>query len=717
MAATEYAATTTAAGNPPLAYVVAVWMGMPRDQIIAGLKDGTVAPPPGAPEGWLPPWASDGWIPPPNDERRPIFGDGDSVSIGTPPLPGSPDASTEVDVGAPPDQSTPKVDRDAIRSLLIALDPELTDAEFDIAWEASGPDDATRERTLFEFLCRTLLDPAGGDASPESRSLRDLTALRAYVSDPAHRSSFIDLAELSGADIARLARENPGYRRALSNLDRWALAPVGDAASRDPSHDRFDPDTGEALVSDSWIDDRSRYLAWKLALDGGRDNAVDGASWRFVDREQGENATIELAGSSAGATNQVIFGREGGDVVTGSGATDRIHGASGDDVLRGGAGADLLDGGRGADLLFGGAGADALAGGLGDDEIEGGSGNDRLTGDSGDDSLAGGRGDDRLEGGKGADGYRFDSGDGTDTIVDADGHGSVFVDEVAISGTSRRRDGSWASEDGKIEYSFDGEPDEGGTLTIRVFRGGQEHSSTPENTIRVRNWRNGQLGITLGDGSAAALTLAPDESDAQESVDQNNRLSPIIPPIRREGNEPGMGGDHEGGDSISQGNESGIGNGAPADEGVGSGASDDGAESGATGGEGEADQVPDTLSEADVDAALDEFLALDRIFGIEADPISVDTLARAVASFDSIPGPPDVEVRVDVMQDGGGAGPATVVHASDIADAVADFGEGVEVGEIASPSQPTILRTEGVTEAVVVGGDDRLAARRSGAHG
>lgn len=166
MAATEYAATTTAGGNPPLAYDVAVWMGMPREQIIAGLKDGTVAPPPGAPVGSLLPWAPcDGWIPPPNDERGPIIGDEGSVSTGTPTAPDSADSSAEVYAGTPPDASALKLDGDATRSLLVALDPDLTDAKLDTACEASGPDDATRERTLFDSLRRPLLHVAGCDGS------------------------------------------------------------------------------------------------------------------------------------------------------------------------------------------------------------------------------------------------------------------------------------------------------------------------------------------------------------------------------------------------------------------------------------------------------------------------------------------------------------------------------------------------------------------------
>ncbi|MEJ2685786.1 MAG: calcium-binding protein [Gammaproteobacteria bacterium] len=78
------------------------------------------------------------------------------------------------------------------------------------------------------------------------------------------------------------------------------------------------------------------------------------------------------------------------------------HGSDGDDALAGGA-AD--------DVLLGEAGADTLIGEGGDDVMDGGAGADRLQGGTGADSLVGGAG---------ADTYRFDAGDGRDTIFDFD---------------------------------------------------------------------------------------------------------------------------------------------------------------------------------------------------------------------------------------------------------------------------------------------------------
>jgi hypothetical protein len=38
----------------PIPYLTAVWVGMSRDDIVAGLKAGSILPPPGSPGDWLP---------------------------------------------------------------------------------------------------------------------------------------------------------------------------------------------------------------------------------------------------------------------------------------------------------------------------------------------------------------------------------------------------------------------------------------------------------------------------------------------------------------------------------------------------------------------------------------------------------------------------------------------------------------------------------------
>jgi Ca2+-binding RTX toxin-like protein len=187
-----------------------------------------------------------------------------------------------------------------------------------------------------------------------------------------------------------------------------------------------------------------------------------------VDVGNGDDVLTVTAGSYYGAR-----GLGGNDVITGSDDSDWLRGDAGDDSLIGGGGGDQLDGGIGADALDGGEGDDWLQGGAGADILAGGAGNDYyyvddsgdsvveaagegddqvlstaasytlgdnvewLTGMSeagqvlignaldneirarwGDDILEGGAGDDLLDGGDGLDVYRFDRGDGDDTITD-----------------------------------------------------------------------------------------------------------------------------------------------------------------------------------------------------------------------------------------------------------------------------------------------------------
>ena len=97
-----------------------------------------------------------------------------------------------------------------------------------------------------------------------------------------------------------------------------------------------------------------------------------------------------------------------------------LDGMDGDDLLNGDNGNDTLKGGLGADILIGGAGNDLLSGMDGNDQLSGEAGNDNLNGGTGDDVLTGGAGDDTVEGGAGNDVYRFNRGEGKDTIINKD---------------------------------------------------------------------------------------------------------------------------------------------------------------------------------------------------------------------------------------------------------------------------------------------------------
>lgn len=94
-------------------------------------------------------------------------------------------------------------------------------------------------------------------------------------------------------------------------------------------------------------------------------------------------------------------------------------------------------------FLLGGSGADALIGGTG---------TDLLVGNGGADTLMGKEGNDFLLGGAGADNYVYRTGDGLDTIQDADG-GKIYMDDVQLIGGAQYGDTNvHRSADGKHLY-------------------------------------------------------------------------------------------------------------------------------------------------------------------------------------------------------------------------------------------------------------------------
>jgi Ca2+-binding RTX toxin-like protein len=500
---------------PPVSYVTAVWLGMSPQDIAQGIFDGVVAAPPG--------WGT-------------VAAQAESFT------PQSVEVPEVMDVSDKPDGKPLLVDRERVAALFKALDASLDDAGFDAIWTNAGTTDAARAETLVDLLTRSLLGaeaPKLSDgASVGDRLAANTAALDAYVSDATHKATVVQLAGKSGSDLVALAKGDPAYRYALLHLDPVAIVgnpAVGAAGTAPGELNRFDPNTGEQNISDAWLEDRAKFLAWKLQAAAGEEQALDGdQSWTFVDRRSSspDGTPYELrvhATVEGGTTNTVVFGAdsESGEILKGGSGTDRIYGGSGDDVLRGNAGGDHLEGGRGDDLVLGGQGNDDLSGDQGSDEIDGGAGGDRLRGGAGDDVLTGGRGDDRLEGGSGHDTYIVDSGDGNDIIVDSDGDGEVQVDGARLSGAQQKDGTTWRTDDGRIRFAFSGDATEGGTLTISYYAANAGDDAVPEAVTNVAGWHNGDLGITLGDGSTAAIVPSQDAASPQQPP--HNETIPPIP--------------------------------------------------------------------------------------------------------------------------------------------------------------------------------------------
>jgi Ca2+-binding RTX toxin-like protein len=155
-------------------------------------------------------------------------------------------------------------------------------------------------------------------------------------------------------------------------------------------------------------------------------------------------------------------------------------------VFFGSDGADTLEGHKGNDRLYGGGGADVLKGEAGHDYLEGGSGNDLLIGGKGNDTLVGGADNDR---------YEFSTGDGHDTLIDADGLGTLWINEVPYTLAQRLAPGtdSWHSKDGKVRFLLSGSD-------MLVLYGNGD-------SVRILNHQQGTLGLGLKESEAADMPV------------------------------------------------------------------------------------------------------------------------------------------------------------------------------------------------------------------
>lgn len=150
----------------------------------------------------------------------------------------------------------------------------------------------------------------------------------------------------------------------------------------------------------------------------------------FTDGKAGNDTIV------SGSGNNEVLGGEGDDVISDPWGNDTLEGGAGNDTITDSYGDDVIDGGSGDDVIVDqGYGSNVLRGGEGNDTItfsfvasntiEGGTGNDLIQSDNlhngmpwQANTIAGGAGDDRLESGMSADTYRFNRGDGNDTICD-----------------------------------------------------------------------------------------------------------------------------------------------------------------------------------------------------------------------------------------------------------------------------------------------------------
>jgi hypothetical protein len=117
-------------------------------------------------------------------------------------------------------------------------------------------------------------------------------------------------------------------------------------------------------------------------------------TWTTVDKlgntiSQTQTVEVDACGKPESSYN-VITGKEGDDILVGTGLADLIIGLGGDDIIFGGKGNDCILAGDGDDIVYGNEGNDSISGGDGSDVIKGQSGDDVLIGGTGIDVIDGG---------------------------------------------------------------------------------------------------------------------------------------------------------------------------------------------------------------------------------------------------------------------------------------------------------------------------------------
>lgn len=214
----------------------------------------------------------------------------------------------------------------------------------------------------------------------------------------------------------------------------------------------------------------------------------------------------------------------------------------------------------------------AISGSGGADIISGGDLSDFLSGGNGADTLTGGAGSDLMRGGDGFDTYRFVTddlvGESThDIIADSDGQGVILFNGLNIAGTGAGLDhirhaslGAYETPDGQFRITLvnAGQPDQ-----ALIFL----HRAT-NSTITVRNWQNGDLGITLPSQPETPQPTAVTHTGSVNAdyLNPNIGTTPATAPVHAEGDRGrdmlfGTRGDHDDELNGGDGNDIIVGNG------------------------------------------------------------------------------------------------------------------------------------------------------------
>jgi Ca2+-binding RTX toxin-like protein len=445
-----------------------------------------------------------------------------------------------------------------LMALIVKLDPTLINSPMQISGffrNASSDYKNTYEKTL-DALRHMILGESVSDTTVSTGS-SDAKRTSLYDNMDALQNSATFQALIGKVTLvapptsASEARSDLGLFLSLYYLTPFALKSDGSIAA-DAQLTIANPDlatqfkddklltpkqiaNGEANFSDLWLADRAAMLSWvvKRNAEDSQDTVLDSTAPDaiFRDKNGGANlfgsslytTTIRLGSGgdadrrhftfgggdadsiTGGDKNDHLYGMGGADTLSGGKGNDYLEGGADDDTLNGGEDADQLYGGAGADTLNGDDGADQLYGGAGSDTLKGGKGADQLNGGAANDTLEGGEGNDILNGGDGDDTYVIANGDGNDVITDTDGQGSIKVDNIKLTGGKAVKDTQnlWESADKKTLFTLS--DDDQGNKTLIISHSGSR--------LYVKDWHEGDLGISLGEDDTQAPQASPQTSD------------------------------------------------------------------------------------------------------------------------------------------------------------------------------------------------------------
>jgi Ca2+-binding RTX toxin-like protein len=295
----------------------------------------------------------------------------------------------------------------------------------------------------------------------------------------------VPFTSLSGGQIATLAQadtpEGLAYRYAVANLIPFAITGEPQIFASHNAHgqlDLYDPATGTGALTSQYLKDRAAMLSWKMKYDVGAEDADDdplgilsrndkpyaedwdswtiNGDWDFIDHTaivggSPLKLTIDGVDLTTTANHQIVFGSNNADTLTGSELRDNLYG---------------------------------------------GGGNDTFTGNGG---------NDWLEGGAGFDTYVINAGDGYDTVLDSDGSGVIKFGSIEARGSTGIPSGKWHHTAGSsiwidqhngISYSTS---TVSGETRLLISKG--------DNTVLVKGWSDGELGISLGNSAPPAVVV------------------------------------------------------------------------------------------------------------------------------------------------------------------------------------------------------------------